>query len=288
MPVINTNSLALIATNALTANERAMQKTMQSLSTGSRINNSSDDAAGLAIRNNMTAQINGLNAAIRNANDGINMLQTADGALGGISDMMQRMRELGTLAQNDTYSTAQKKSMDEEYQALVTQIDQVAANTQWNKMNILTGSGGEVGLGSAFTFQIGANAGQVISVTIANQAIVSGTGTGANAGQFGTLSTTSITTGQYASAAVSRLDDALSTLNANRSKIGAAVNRLEHAINNLANVAQNTTDSRSRVADTDYSKATSDLARQQILQQAGTAMLAQANQQPSTVLALLR
>jgi flagellin len=285
MPVINTNSSALISANALTANERAMQKTMRSLSTGSRINNSSDDAAGMAIRNNMTAQINGLNAAIRNANDGINMLQTADGAMGGISDMMQRMRELGVLASNDTYSTAQKKSMDDEYQALLTQIDQVATNTQWNKMNILTGSGGEVGLASAFTFQIGANAGQVISVGISNQAITS---TASLTPQFVALSGTALTTGQVASAAVAKLDDALSTLNANRSKIGAAVNRLEHAINNLANVAQNTTDSRSRVADTDYSKATSDLARQQILQQAGTAMLAQANQQPSTVLALLR
>jgi flagellin len=176
--------------------------------------------------------------------------------------------------------------MDDEYQALATQIDQVATNTQWNKMNILTGSGGEVGLASAFTFQIGANAGQVISVGISNQGIVS-LGT-TLATQYSTISGTALTTGQVASAAVAKLDDALSTLNTNRSKIGAAVNRLEHAIDNLTNVAQNTTDARSRVTDTDYSKATSDLARQQIIQQAGTAMLAQANQQPSTVLALLR
>ena len=285
MSVINTNIRALVSTNAMAANERAMQKTMQSLSTGSRINRASDDAAGLSIRENMTAQINGLNAAVRNANDAINMLQTADGSLNEVSDMMQRMRELGVLASNDTYSTAQKKSMDDEYQALSAEIDRIAANTQWNKMNILTGSGGEVGLASAFTFQVGANAGQVISVGISNQAITS---SASLTPQFVALSGTALTTGQVASAAVAKLDDALSTLNANRSKIGAAVNRLEHAISNLTNVAQNATDSRSRVTDTDYSKATSDLAKQQIIAQAATAILAQANQQPQSVLSLLK
>jgi flagellin len=233
----------------------------------------------------MTSQINGLNAAVRNANDAINMLQTADGSLNEVTDMMQRMRELGTLAQNDTYSTAQKKSMDDEYQALSAEIDRIATNTQWNKMNILTGSGGEVGLASAFTFQIGANAGQVISVAIANQGITS---SASLTPQFVALSGTGLTTGQLASAAVAKLDDALSTLNANRSKIGAAINRLEHAINNLTTVAQNATDSRSRVTDTDYSKATSDLAKQQIIAQAATAILAQANQQPQSVLSLLK
>ena len=286
MSVINTNIRALASTNAIASNERAMQKTMQSLSTGSRINRASDNAAGLSVRENMTAQINGLNAAVRNANDAINMLQTADGSLNEVSDMMQRMRELGVLASNDTYSTAQKKSMDDEYQALSSEIERIAANTQWNKMNILTGSGGEVGLGSAFTFQIGANAGQVISVGISNQGIVSTAATAPT--QYSTISATGLTTGQLASAAVAKLDDALSTLNANRSKIGAAVNRLEHAISNLTNVAQNATDSRSRVTDTDYSKATSDLAKQQIIAQAATAILAQANQQPQSVLSLLK
>ena len=285
MSVINTNIRALASTNAMAANDRAMQKTMQSLSTGSRINRASDDAAGLSVRENMTAQINGLNAAVRNANDAINMLQTADGSLNEVSDMMQRMRELGVLASNDTYSTAQKKSMDDEYQALSAEIDRIAANTQWNKMNILTGSGGEVGLASAFTFQVGANAGQVISVGISNQAITS---SASLTPQFVALSGTALTTGQVASAAVAKLDDALSTLNANRSKIGAAVNRLGHAIDNLTNVAQNATDSRSRVTDTDYSKATSDLAKQQIIAQAATAILAQANQQPQSVLSLLK
>jgi flagellin len=279
MPVINTNSSALISANALTANERAMQKTMQSLSTGSRINNSSDDAAGMAIRNNMTAQINGLNAAVRNANDGINMMQTADGALSGVTDMLQRMRELSVLGGTDTYSSAQKTAMNDEYQALLNQVNLVATTTQWNKMGLLTGSGGEVGGSTRFSFQIGANAGQTVSVTIVDQSTTTA---------LQSIAGTVVTSGAYAAAAVSAIDGALSNINTNRSALGAAINRLGHAIDNLTNVAQNTTDARSRVTDTDYSKATSDLARQQIIQQAGTAMLAQANQQPSTVLALLR
>jgi len=281
MSVINTNIRALASTNVIAANERAMQKTMQSLSTGSSINKASDNAAGLSVRENMTSQINGLNAAVRNANDAINMLQTADGSLNEVSDMMQRMRELGTLAQNDTYSTAQKKSMDDEYQALKSEISRIATNTQWNKGALLTGAGGEVGLASAFTFQVGANAGQVISVVVANQDVTTGA-------QYNALSGTTLLSGAAASTAVGALDDTISLLNANRSKIGAAINRLEHAISNLTNVAQNATDSRSRVTDTDYSKATSDLAKQQIIAQAATAILAQANQQPQSVLSLLK
>ena len=287
MSVINTNIRALASTNAIASNNRAMQKTMESLSTGSRINRASDDAAGLSVRENMTSQINGLNAAVRNANDAINMLQTADGSLNEVSDLMQRMRELGTLAQNDTYSTAQKTSMDNEYQALSSEIDRIRSNTQWNKMSVLTGSGGEVGTTGKFTYQIGANAAQQITVTIGNQGVTSGAGPAA-AAEFTGLSSTNITTGTTAALAVSALDVAISQLNANRSAIGAGINRLEHAINNLTNVAQNATDSRSRVTDTDYSKATSDLAKQQIIAQAATAILAQANQQPQSVLSLLK
>jgi flagellin len=281
MSVINTNIKALVSTNVLNANNRAMQKTMESLSTGSRINKASDDAAGLSVRENMTSQINGLNAAVRNANDAINMLQTADGALNEVSDMMQRMRELGTLAQNDTYSTAQKEAMDNEFQALKSEIDRIRDNTQWNKQGLLTGSGGEVGTASQFTFQIGANANQIISVTVGNMSTSA-------AGQYATLGSKSIGTGTAAASAVTALDVAISVLNTNRSAIGAGINRLEHAINNLTNVAQNATDSRSRVTDTDYSKATSDLAKQQIIAQAATAILAQANQQPQSVLSLLK
>jgi flagellin len=145
--VINTNVKAMISTSALVQNGRSMRSTMESLSTGSRINQASDDAAGLSVRENMTAQINGLNAAVRNANDGISMLQTADGALNEVTEMLQRMRELGTLAQNDTYSTAQRVAMNDEFTQLQAEIDRIAENTQWNSMNLLDGTGGNWGGG---------------------------------------------------------------------------------------------------------------------------------------------
>ena len=275
--VINTNVKALVATGELVKNGRTMAKTMESLSTGSRINKASDDAAGLSIRENMTAQIKGLNAAVRNANDAISMLQTADGALNEVSDMLQRMRELGTLAQNDTYSTAQRVAMNDEFTQLQSEIDRIADNTQWNGMNLLDGTGGNWGGGSLFTFQVGANAGQTISVAIAGMGIAS---LGISAVSIGTVTD--------ARDAVTALDDAISVLNTRRSVIGSVINRLTHAVDNLTNVSQNATESRSRVTDTDYATATSELARTQIIQQAATAILAQANQQPQMVLSLLK
>ena len=275
--VINTNIKALVATGELMKNGRTMAKTMESLSTGSRINKASDDAAGLSIRENMTSQIKGLNAAVRNANDAISMLQTADGALNEVSDMLQRMRELGTLAQNDTYSTAQRVAMNDEFTQLQGEIDRIADNTQWNGMNLLDGTGGNWGGGSLFTFQVGANAGQTISVAIAGMGIAS---LGISAVSIGTVTD--------ARAAVTALDDAISVLNTRRSVLGSVINRLTHAVDNLTNVSQNATESRSRVTDTDYATATSELARTQIIQQAATAILAQANQQPQMVLSLLK
>ena len=275
--VINTNVKALVSTSALVKNSRVMANTMESLSTGSRINKASDDAAGLSIRENMTAQIKGLNAAVRNANDAISMLQTADGALNEVADMLQRMRELGTLAQNDTYSTAQRVAMNDEFSQLQSEIDRIADNTQWNGMNLLDGTGGNWGGGSLFTFQVGANAGQTISVAIAGMGIAS---LGISAVSIGTVTD--------ARDAVTALDDAISVLNTRRSVLGSVINRLTHAVDNLTNVSQNATESRSRVTDTDYATATSELARTQIVQQAATAILAQANQQPQMVLSLLK
>ena len=275
--VINTNVKALVSTSALVKNGRVMANTMESLSTGSRINKASDDAAGLSIRENMTAQIKGLNAAVRNANDAISMLQTADGALNEVADMLQRMRELGTLAQNDTYSTAQRVAMNDEFSQLQSEIDRIADNTQWNGMNLLDGTGGNWGGGSLFTFQVGANAGQTISVAIAGMGIAS---LGISAVSIGTVTD--------ARDAVTALDDAISVLNTRRSVLGSVINRLTHAVDNLTNVSQNATESRSRVTDTDYASTTTELARAQIIQQAATAMLAQANQQPSMVMSLLR
>ena len=275
--VINTNIKALVATSELAKNGRTMAKTMESLSTGSRINKASDDAAGLSIRENMTAQIRGLNAAVRNANDAISMLQTADGALNEVADMRQRMRELGTLAQNDTYSTAQRVAMNDEFTQLQSEIDRIAENTQWNGMNLLDGTGGNWGEESLFTFQVGANAGQTISVVVPDMSTSS-------------LNIDALTIGTVADArdAVTALDDAISVLNSRRSVLGSVINRLTHAVDNLTNVSQNASESRSRVTDTDYATATSELARTQIIQQAATAILAQANQQPQMVLSLLK
>ena len=275
--VINTNIKALVATSELAKNGRTMAKTMESLSTGSRINKASDDAAGLSIRENMTAQIRGLNAAVRNANDAISMLQTADGALNEVADMLQRMRELGTLAQNDTYSTAQRVAMNDEFTQLQSEIDRIADNTQWNGMNLLDGTGGNWGEESLFTFQVGANAGQTISVVVPDMSTSS-------------LNIDALTIGTVTDArdAVTALDDAISVLSSRRSVLGSVINRLTHAVDNLTNVSQNASESRSRVTDTDYATATSELARTQIIQQAATAILAQANQQPQMVLSLLK
>jgi flagellin len=256
-----------------------MRNTMQSLSTGSRINGAADDAAGLSIRENMTAQIRGLNAAVRNANDAISMLQTADGAMEEQSVMMQRMRELGVLAQNDTYSSAQRTAMDDEFLALKTEIDRIGSDTQWNNFDLLNATGGNMGGASTFSFQVGANSGQTIEVTITDQS---------TAGALSAIASSTVASAASAASAVSALDTAIAALASNRSVIGASINRLTHAADNAANIAQNVTESRSRVTDTDYAVATSELARTQIIQQAATAILAQANQQPQSVLSLLK
>jgi len=290
--VINTNVKALMASNALNKNGRVQQNVMESLSTGKSINRASDNAAGLSIRETMTSQINGLNAAVKNANDSISMLQTADGALNETSSMLQRMRELAVLSVNDTYSSTQKTAMSTEFNQLSSEIDRISVQTQWNGMAILNGSGGlfsGVGSSGQFTFQVGANTAQTISVTIGNVAITSAAGTTpAIVGTLGGLSGASVATAAGATLAIAALDTALTTLNTQRSTIGAMVNRLTHAVDNLTNVAQNAEDSRSKVEDTDYAAATSELARTQIIAQAATAILAQANQQPQSVLSLLK
>ena len=276
--LINTNINSLVASNALARNGKAQQTTMESLSTGKRINRASDDAAGLSIRETMTSQIRGLDAAVKNANDGISLLQTADGALNETSAMLQRMRELAVLSRTDTYSSTQKSALNSEYVQLSSQIAKVASDTQWNGMNILDGSGGVAGTAGNFEFQVGANAGDTYAVSIASMGLSAHL----------TIDSTSISTAGDASDAITALDTAISFLNTQRSTIGSAVNRLTHAVDNLTMASQTTSESRSKVEDTDYANATSDLARQQIIQQAATAILAQANQQPQSVLSLLK
>jgi flagellin len=280
MSVINTNVKSLVAQNALTVNGRAMSKTMEQLSTGKRINSAADDAAGLAISNKMTSQIRGLNQAVRNANDAISMIQTAEGALGEVNNMLQRMRELAVQSANDSNSDDDRAFIQLEVDQLIEEIDRVAENTQFNKMELLDNTGtNAVGTtpGKAI-FQVGANGtNTTIDVTFDN---VDAT----------TLSvkTLKVDTQLLAKGAIATIDSAIADIDEDRARYGASINRLTYAADNMANIATNTAASRSRVLDTDYAQATTELARTQIIQQAATAMLAQANQQPSSVLSLLQ
>lgn len=281
MSVINTNVKSLIAQNAMSVNNRNMDKAMQQLSTGKRINSAADDAAGLAISNKMTAQIRGLNQAVRNANDGISMLQTAEGATQEITNMLQRMRELAVQAANDTYQSSDRSSLNNEVESLSAEITRISNNTEWNGMKLFTAtnaSAGGIGVAGVVTLQvgIGGSAGNQFDVTLNDiDAALD-------------LSGIDLTTRSAATDALTTLDTAISTIDTDRAAFGATMNRLTYAIDNLTNISQNAQASRSRIMDTDYAQATTELARSQIIQQAATAMLAQANQAPQAVLSLLR
>jgi flagellin len=391
MSAINTNMASILAKNALQANERSMSTSMERLSTGLRINSAKDDAAGLAIASKMTSQIKGLDQAVRNANDAVSLIQTAEGALIETTNMLQRMRELAVQAASDTNVSADRTALNQEFGQLRSEINRVAQNTQWNGQNILDKSfSSSTG---AFKFQVGSNAAQTIDLTIGNyqtgsstqgtaaafatttsasgpghataaaqvstvtlsgtpalgdvislsvgdKAInytvtaadlagadaaadlvnvansmkaalgvptgtavsgtspaitftASATGTpfsfgGGTGGLLSGIAGSDITTQAGANSAMAALSAAIATVNTGRSEMGATMNRLEYAADNLANISANATESRGRVLDADYAKETTELARTQIIAQAGTAMLAQANQVKQTVLSLLK
>lgn len=274
MSVINTNVNALFSQNAMKVNNRTLTNAMEQLSTGQRINSAKDDAAGLAITNTMTSNIRGLAQAVRNANDGVSMLQTAEGAMIEQTNMLQRMRELAVQASTSSYNSTQIGYLDTEFQALDTQINNIAAQTTWNGVSLLNVSGG-----GSQSFVVGAAGTEVITVVIANT-------TNTTSG----LATTSLAVSSAASAAaaITAIDTALVSINTARAKIGAGINQLTYAADNLNNVVQNTTASRSQILDTDYAVTTTKLASSQIIAQAATAMLAQANQSQQGVLALLK
>ncbi len=413
MSVINTNVKSLIVQNAIKVNNRLMSTAMEQLSTGKRINSAKDNAAGLAVTENMTAQIRGLNMAVRNANDGISLLQTAEGAMIEQTNMLQRMRELAVQAANGTLSPEQRSYLNLEYNSLLEEINRIGNNTVWNNMALLKGDMGlasdgkiqfQVGSGVATTEQItvkiarvsgiifqeqsvawaadsvgvtGGTTANNVNVTItksgvtgspitinandpgspavgtqitatngttkkvindrlaelinansalkdhvrasvnsdsnliltavtpgavgnftlaaARQASVGATPTVAtvadsttNPARLGDFSTSSISTPSTAMASISKVETALNEINNQRASIGAGINRLTYASDNLSNISQNTSESRSRILDTDYAQATTELARTQIIQQASTAVLAQANAQPQSVLKLLQ
>jgi flagellin len=284
MTVINTNVASLRSQAAMVTNNQAMSKTMQQLSTGKRINSASDDAAGLSISTRLTSQINGLNQAVRNANDGISLLQTAEGATDEITNMLQRMRELSVQSMNGTYSSNDRTSMNTEFSQLYQEIQRVANTTQWNGFNVLDGSLGGSG---TVTFKVGS---QQASSTIISATIKSfdpGAATAATVSGMSGLKSGSIETVAGASAMLTAIITAISGVNGVRSTIGAKVNRLQFTVDNLTNISTNLSASRSQIQDVDYSMATSNLAKSQVIQQAATAMLAQANQQPSTVMTLI-
>jgi len=415
MSVINTNVKSLIVQNAIKMNNRLMASAMETLSTGRRINSAKDDAAGLAVTQNMTAQIRGLDMAVRNANDGISLLQTAEGAMIEQSNMLQRMRELAVQAANGTLSPEQRSYLNLEYNSLLEEINRIGNNTVWNNMALLKGDMGlnadgkiqfQVGSGTATTEQITVKIGRVSGVIFQAQtvtwnansvevaggatannvnvvitksgmtgspitinaddpgspavgtAIAGGTKTGTtkkvvndrltelinantalkdhvrasvdssnnlvltavtpgstgaftvagnsplagttapgvaavadsttNPARLGDFSTSSISTPAAAMSSIGKVESAINEISNQRASIGAGVNRLTYASDNLSNISQNTSESRSRILDTDYAKATTELARTQIIQQASTAVLAQANAQPQSVLKLLQ
>ena len=396
MTVINTNAASLVTQAALSKNTSSLQKTMEQLSTGKRINSAADDAAGLAISSKMTAAIQGLTQAVRNANDGISLVQTAEGSTQEITNMLQRMRELAVQSMNDTYSSIDRNSMDTEYQQLMFEMARIANTTKWSNFSILNGQGPN-GLGSEFQFKVGSDnsqnamdfvatgndvpdgsttilsvdgtgtltSGNVYTLTVPltgqetplkidvavpfdtndfaqkiadaielaanSQGIESGYPTSvtfssgtlelsyddapaATSGafkcesapnsvisisfeNFDPLSPGSVTSAiggsnlkssSAANSALSAIDEAIDAVNTERSNMGAKINRLQFSVNNSTNIVTHLSESRSRIEDVDYAKATSELARRQIIQQAATAMLAQANQSPQTVLQLLK
>ena len=281
MSVISTNISSLFAQDAIKANSRNMQNAMNNLSTGKRINRASDDAAGVAIASVMTADIRGLNQAVRNANDAISFLQVADGALIETTNMLQRMRELAVQATAGTYSDTQLAFNDKEYQALIAQIGKIATQTSFN--------GFKPGDGTDMTFGTALNGVAAGMTTIA----VDDTGlVGLSIEYDGPTSTAdgtnNLKSAEVATLAVIKIDAALEKVNAQRANFGAGINQLTYAADNMGNISTNMSASRSRIEDTDYAVATTALAKTQIIQQAATAMLAQANQQPQSVMALLK
>ena len=363
MTVINTNVSAMYSQNAMKTNARVQSTAMEQLSTGVRVNSAKDDAAGLAIGQNMSSQIRGLNQAVRNLNDGINMVQTAEGAMVEQSNMLQRMRELAVQSMNGTYSDTQRGYLDKEFQALTDQINRISNDTMWNDQKLLAGGGYIATLNSApvvvasGTLTLGSAHATSTRTDFAGNTIASGVGyySGAsstvpagtvkffpveglpvssyaveanavysgiqivgyyvpaekihtkitvqagkdenqtididivpmNAGGFG-ISGLGIGTFDSATGTLSAITTALETINNQRASLGAAINQMAYAADNLTNVSSNATQSRSTIMDTDYALATTQLAKTQIIQQAATAMLAQANQQPQSVMALLK
>ncbi|CAN5446736.1 flagellin [soil metagenome] len=279
MTVIGTNVAALRSANASSQATKSLQTSIERLSTGKRINSAKDDAAGLAIATKMTSEIRGMNAAARNANDGISLAQVAEGALGEVTNIIQRVRELAVQASNGTVSDDDRTGIQAEVSQLLDQVSDIASRTTFNGISLMSGSaslsGG--GTGAVISIQTGTNASETVDVEIAATSLTS----------LG-LGTIDLSTQTGASSALASLDSALTTVSEGRATLGGIQSRLETTVSTLTTTMTNLTEARSRIEDADFSAETTALAKQQILAQASTAMLAQANQQQQSVLSLIR
>ena len=270
---VNTNIMSLNAQRNLGSTASSLATSMQRLSSGLRVNSAKDDAAGLAIAERMSSQVRGMNVAIRNANDAISLAQTAEGALGKVGDMLQRMRELAVQARNGTNGTDDRNNLDAEFQELAKEIGRTLESTKFNGLAILAGNAGSL------TFQVGADSGDTVTVDTTRMD---------NNTEITAVTGGKITTADDAADAIDDIDTALTTLNSERALYGAVQNRFESIVATLQVAVENQAAARGRIMDADFASETANLSRAQILQQAGTAMVAQANQQPQMVLSLLR
>ncbi|NWG75109.1 MAG: flagellin FliC [Rubrivivax sp.] len=265
---INTNVISLNAQRNTSMTQSSLATSMQRLSSGLRVNSAKDDSAGLAIAERMNAQVRGMNVAIRNANDAISLAQTAEGALGKIGDMLQRMRELAVQGANATNGAGDLANLDAEYQQLAEEIGRTITSTKFNGLAILAGDAG------AKAFQVGANAGDTVTITTTDLS--------------STFTAGALSDATASSAEITNIDTALDAFNTERALYGAAQNRFDSIVSTLQISAENQAAARGRIMDADFASETANLSRAQILQQAGTAMIAQANQLPQSVLSLLR
>jgi len=277
---INHNISSMITQSALSNADRSMSKSLEKLSTGLRVNRASDDAAGLAVSERLRSQVRGLGRAKMNAQDGIALLQIAEGACNELDDVLQRQRELAVQASSDTLTSSDRSYLNLEYTQLNQEVDRIGKSAQYNTMTLLDGTG--FGAGAAGSvLHIGANAGASDEINVSITAISSGS-LGISASSAG------VSTQSSAKATISTIDSAMDTVNQLRSKLGAYINRLDHAINSIANQEFNTQDAESRIRDVDFATETTQFTRNQILVQSSTSMLAQANSAPQSVLGLLR
>jgi flagellin len=274
MQSINTNLASLNAQRHVDRSQGSLSTAMERLSSGLRVNSAKDDAAGLAIADRMNAQVKGMNVAIRNSNDGISMAQTAEGALATATDILQRMRELATQSKNASNSTSDQANLNSEFQALASEITRISTQTKFNGQTVVSGAGAKT-----YTFQVGADSGQTVDVKTTDLAA------GTNVAK---VIAGDITDATKAGTAMDNIDKALDEVTTARASLGASINRFQFTIANLQTSVENQSAARGRIMDTDYAVETANLSRSQILQQAGNAMIAQANQAPNQVMSLLK